>query len=575
MTPPAAPAFYALMAGAHRRITAARLRELRSQSKLMLAVLAAFVFGYLVIGYFLFFKGLDFISDVAVIGTLLSRRILYLIFAFFFFMLMFSNVIIGYSAMYKSRETEWLLSLPVPGPKIYRWKLMEAAIVASWALLFLCAPLMAAYGRVFNAPPVFYLQAAAAFIPFVLMPAAGGAWVVLAIARFLSPRVFKVLLLAGGAGAVVWLLSAMRPTSDLEAASPQEIVSFNILLQHTEISLHPALPSAWMGRALLGWLDGYPGEAWFFFLLMASNAAFALMLCLDGAARFFRNSWLRAEDSRTGESEGRRVKRAVEARRRGFFETLLQRMPGLGRPAAALMLKDTRLFWRDPVQWSQFAIFFGLLAIYVVNLRNVSADLSSPFWAVAIGYLNLGASALTLSTLTTRFVYPQFSLEGKRLWILGMAPLGIQRVLWLKFLQSTAASTAITLCLTVGSCLMLNLPSERIAVFSAAIVCMSASLNALAVGLGTLFPNLQEDNPSKIVSGFGGTLCLVLSFVYILCTMLLLVLPAAVDGAEAVLLGTANPLWSVFSIASASALSAVTTIIPMALALQRVKSMEI
>ena len=39
---------------------------------------------------------------------------------------------------------------------------------------------------------------------------------------------------------------------------------------------------------------------------------------------------------------------------------------------------------------------------------------------------------------------------------------------------------------------------------------------ALAVGLGAVYPNFREDNPSKIVSGFGGTLCLVLSFLYII-----------------------------------------------------------
>ena len=44
---------------------------------------------------------------------------------------------------------------------------------------------------------------------------------------------------------------------------------------------------------------------------------------------------------------------------------------------------------------------------------------------------------------------------------------------------------------------------------------MSATLSGLAVGLGALFPNFKEDNPSKIVSGFGGTLCLVASFLYI------------------------------------------------------------
>ena len=34
-------------------------------------------------------------------------------------------------------------------------------------------------------------------------------------------------------------------------------------------------------------------------------------------------------------------------------------------------------------------------------------------------------------------------------------------------------------------------------------------------GFGVIYPNFKEDNPSKIVSGFGGTFCLVMSFLYI------------------------------------------------------------
>jgi ABC-2 type transport system permease protein len=50
---------------------------------------------------------------------------------------------------------------------------------------------------------------------------------------------------------------------------------------------------------------------------------------------------------------------------------------------------------------------------------------------------------------------------------------------------------------------------------------MTFSLNALATGLGALYPNFREDNPSKIVSGFGGTFCLVSSFIYIVAAVIL------------------------------------------------------
>ena len=48
-------------------------------------------------------------------------------------------------------------------------------------------------------------------------------------------------------------------------------------------------------------------------------------------------------------------------------------------------------------------------------------------WEVcgAAGGVGTTTFALNLATLTTRFVYPQFSLEGKRLWIVGLSPLGL------------------------------------------------------------------------------------------------------------------------------------------------------
>jgi ABC-2 type transport system permease protein len=63
---------------------------------------------------------------------------------------------------------------------------------------------------------------------------------------------------------------------------------------------------------------------------------------------------------------------------------------------------------------------------------------------------------------------------------------------------------------------MLSIPLERILYFTLTVGVMAFTLNALAVGLGAVYPNFREDNPSKIVSGFGGTLCLVLSFLYII-----------------------------------------------------------
>jgi ABC-2 type transport system permease protein len=215
-------------------------------------------------------------------------------------------------------------------------------------------------------------------------------------------------------------------------------------------------------------------------------------------------------------------------------------------------------------------IFFGLLCIYVANLRNVAFNFQNPFWEAMISYLNLAASSLTLSTLTTRFVFPQFSLEGRLLWVMGLAPIGLRRVLLQKFWTSCAGTMAITVSLMITSSLMLHMPWLRVAFFAVAIALMSATLSGLAVGLGALFPNFKEDNPSKIVSGFGGTLCLVASFLYITLFVAALALPDVLHIAKTRwLFPTELPY--VFAIA----LSLVVLLVPMILAIRRVKNLEI
>jgi ABC-2 type transport system permease protein len=126
--------------------------------------------------------------------------------------------------------------------------------------------------------------------------------------------------------------------------------------------------------------------------------------------------------------------------------------------------------------------------------------------------------------LTTRFVYPQFSLEGPRLWIIGMAPMGLARIVKAKYWLASCASLVMMLALVGLSSHLLRIPWDHVVFFGAVITVMAFSLNGLASGLGVLYPNLKEGNPSKIVSGFGGTLCLMLSFLYILASVLLLAL---------------------------------------------------
>jgi ABC-2 type transport system permease protein len=275
------------------------------------------------------------------------------------------------------------------------------------------------------------------------------------------------------------------------------------------------------------------------------------------------------------EQRRRRVNpNGFQFRSRGVLDALLAFGGWIPSDVQALVSKDLRVFWRDTTQWGQTLMLFGLLAVYLVNIRHFTRQLDSPFWISVVGYLNLGACALNLATLTTRFVFPQFSLEGRRVWVVGLAPLGLVRVVWLKFWCATIGTMGVTVGLTLVSCTMLQLGAARTVFFCVAIAVMTLVLNSLAVGLGSLYPDFKETNPSKIVSGFGGTLCLVISFAYIAGSVGLLAVGTPwgwgsgwTDEFDA---GRAMFVWTLFLL-----ISALAAWLPLRLGLSRVESVEL
>ena len=61
----------------------------------------------------------------------------------------------------------------------------------------------------------------------------------------------------------------------------------------------------------------------------------------------------------------------------------------------------------------------------------------------------------------------------------------------------------------------LELDAGAFALSVVAIAASTVALSGLSVGLGSLYPNFREDNPSRIVSGMGGTLNFILSMIYV------------------------------------------------------------
>jgi ABC-2 type transport system permease protein len=506
-----------------------KLLATREQSRLLTSLIGSFMVGYLVLSFWLFYDGLRFIAKFPGLGAVLTERLMFVLFAFLFALLLLSNLVISYTNLFRNRETAFLLSLPVSTQTIFRWKFIESTLLASWAFLFLIAPLLAAFGLVRGVPWHFYLVTPFLIALFIVLPGVIGAALAILIGRFLDRRNFQVavvgIALALLAFAAFWWKTQ---AVDDELLDKRTLEALDQLLAKTRFTMFPFLPSYWLSSAVLQWAEGIFRGAAFFAAVLLSNTLFFGAIAFTQFGNIFYDT-ASAVQSRAGSAFKLNFLRAQKVSNNsvGLLEKISANFSWLDRDTRALAVKDVRMFWRDTTQWGQSVMLFGLLGVYIINLRNFTHELTSPFWVNLVAYLNLGACSLNLATLTTRFVFPQFSLEGRRLWIVGMSPMGLARVVKVKYWLASFASLLATLSLITLSCWLLKMTWDRIAFFGAVITVMTFALNGLATGLGVLYPNLKEANPSKIVSGFGGTLCLVLSSLYILASIALLVFGTA------------------------------------------------
>ncbi|HWD19507.1 MAG TPA: hypothetical protein VHB20_09515 [Verrucomicrobiae bacterium] len=553
-----------------------RIKAVRSTSRLLSASIGFFIVAYLSVSFVLFWKGLQFLNNFPALGSILTERLFFLLFFFLFVLLFVSNLVISYGNFFRHRETHFLTALPLDPQTIFRWKFLESTLLASWAFLFLIAPLLAAYGLSRGVPWHFYAMTLVALGLYIVLPSVAGAWAALGLARYLDRRSFQVTAVLILVISIPLLTLWFRPETLTDTSTDTRVLAtLDKLLMRTRFSESPWLPSFWLSTSVLQWAEGAVKASGFFLLVLLSYVAFFGFATFTRTGAIFYDAFSHVQSRESIFVRWRWFQN--HRRRRDEFDFAVGPLEKIAAFAyrgssdiRAVLVKDARMFWRDTTQWGQTLVLFGLLCVYIINLRHFSQQLTNQFWIHLVSYLNLGACSLNLATLTTRFVYPQFSLEGKRLWIIGMAPLGLKRVLEAKFWLATRAALLVTLSLIFLSCHMLRMPWDRTLYMGLIVATMTFTLTGLALGLGAIYPNFREENPAKIVSGFGGTLCLALSFMYIVgaITSLAIASPWGWHG-EASLWWILSG-WSIFA-----ALSLTLGWLPYRLGLRRVQSLEV
>ena len=573
------------------QVTRTQLKQLfttaRLRTMLVVSLSLFFWFGL----FLLFYAGFQFIVvNIAQVGNPYHAQTVRFVFHLFFaslnVMLVFSSGIILYTGLYKSPETEHLLSMPTRPERLVLYKFQEAVFFSSWGFFLLASPIMIAYGMVAGAPSYYYLLLLPLIISFVYIPSGVGALCCLFVIHKL-PELRRIIV----ALVAIAVIAITVPPIWRTVNSPQSKLFgtewFQDTLHRFRFTEQEWLPSTWLTNGLLeaarppavvvaDKISELPVvQSVLYLALLVSNALFFHVLTVWAAKRWFRPSYANLA---TRPTVRRRVGGAISDRVFSFF---LMPFP---LPLQLLLLKDWRLLRRDPVQWSQFLIFFGLLGLYFLNVdrfNNPHSDIGYATWINMVSFLNLAVVGLILSTFTTRFIYPMISLEGHCFWIVGLLPIERDTILWSKFWFASLGSWIPCSLLVLLSDLMLHVPMLVIVVHQLTCVLLCLGLSSIAVGFGAMMPNFHETSPSKIAAGFGGTLNLVLSALYIMVVVVLTALPChfyLLTGSQPFFAPFGNPehlkMWLIGGTGAAVVVGAIATIVPLREGLKAFRELE-
>ncbi|MDH5758743.1 MAG: hypothetical protein OEZ65_04080 [Gemmatimonadota bacterium] len=499
------------------------------------------------------------------IGDLLAAKLLGLAFVTFLMILLLSNVITSLSTFFLSEDLELVVASPADPFYVYGARLAETMMDSSWMVVLMAVPIVAAYGVVYAGSPVFYLLAAVTVLPFLVIPAVVGSAATLVLVNvFPARRTRDLLALIGlfAAAGVIALFRFVRPERLMRPEEFRDLVDFMAVLR-TPTS--PWLPSEWAADALMSHLNGFFQP--FPFLFLWSTAAAAVVLGGWLHVRYFGAGFTRAQEG---------AERRAGRTRGAFIERM---MSGARASTRGLVAKEVRVFFRDTTQWSQLILLGVLVAVYVYNITVLplyTGEQVSFFLINLVSFLNLGLAGFVVAAIAARFVFPAISIEGRMMWLIRSSPLDIGSLFWAKYWVGTVPLLVVALPLIVITNVVLQASPFILVMTSVTMVGITLALNALALGIGALFPNYDTENVAEIPTSFGGLLFMMAAVAYLGAVVALEAWPVYHFLASRLREGEAQvsvvPL--VLGVAGATLLTALTIWLPLRAGVRRVHSVD-
>jgi ABC-2 type transport system permease protein len=437
-----------------------------------------------------------------------------LIFAVLFVMLILSNVVTAVSTLYFGADLELLLASPLSGARFFYGKVLYIFLSSSWTSMIFIAPLIGAFGVHHHAALSFYLLAAAALIPYFLIPTSLAVIMATLFVRYIPPRRLKVLLVLA-ALIIISGISVGISLLKVGSAAAQDKGQILGLMNMLSVANMSWIPSMWLSSALQELLL-FGGAHYRIYISLLLGVAMSVT-----ALAYLVMQWLHFDAYTIARSlGGSKLTSEREVLRPWLFSLPIKQR------IRALSIKDTLLFVREITSTIQILMLGGICLIYLFNVRlfgdfsGMSTEMRR-WWESFFFISNWCIGAFVTTGISTRFVFPSLSHEGKSIWILQTSSMPMRELIEAKFaLWSFPLAIISSAILSIGG-YAVGFDSWVIMINFVSGLFLAYGITGLALGLGARFAHFEWEHASELIASFGSLVFMLSSMILILASLVI------------------------------------------------------
>ena len=480
--------------------------------EVLIIILAALVMFGFFIGFCAFFAKIKVYQEVA--DAICIRIIGYSLLAVFG-LLILSNLVTALGYFYAANDLPLILSLPISRFRLYMTRLTETMLSSSWMAFLFIIPFSLSLIWSFHLPWSIFSYALVSGVCLAIIASSIAAIIVTLFVNIFPAHRMKELLVIIVFICVCFLSFQGQEFPGNFSLNEEQLGDILSELIHSQDPSPAWLPTHWATNILSSYFSEQVINRHLNLLVLILVSLASLGLGFIVFKTLFTRGWSLCIGSGKVQHIGGVMAGVKLARLMIPFPSQLR----------AMFYKETRCFIRDTSQSLHLILLLMLSLVYLYNFRalrnisNISVE-TALWWKTILAISNIALASCIIAAISTRFVFPSVSFEGRAYQIIRSAPLALHKLLYYKYFVWLFPVGGITTTLLVSGSWAIQLPPNTVLLSGLIAIAMSIGLVGLGIGIGAVFARFDWSSPSQLAASFGSLFFMVLALGLIFISLL-------------------------------------------------------